>query len=160
MRLLDERISSSNTNESGLNTPHYIPNNLENTLANPQTLTRTITLKDRDDMQIREMCHNRHLHRQIRINFLIDPGIPLSNLHIPWKIQAPLKVTIFLWLMLQGKLLTAYNHIKRQWPAPPHCIGCHTQTLEDTNHLSLLPLCYSNIEAAATGYSTIPFQHD
>ncbi|KAJ4793140.1 RNA-directed DNA polymerase (reverse transcriptase)-related family protein [Rhynchospora pubera] len=66
---------------------------------------------------------------------LADTGVR-SSYHLSlWKIKAPLKVRIFLWLLLQNRLLTQENLLLRGWPSIQSCITCQTTTMETAPHL-------------------------
>ncbi|KAJ1690987.1 hypothetical protein LUZ63_015142 [Rhynchospora breviuscula] len=66
---------------------------------------------------------------------LADTGVRSSYHPSLWKIKAPLKVRIFLWLLLQNRLLTQENLLLRGWPAIQSCITCQTPTMETAPHL-------------------------
>ncbi|KAJ3700817.1 hypothetical protein LUZ61_004522 [Rhynchospora tenuis] len=68
---------------------------------------------------------------------LADPGVR-SPYHLKlWKLKAPLKVKIFLWLLLQDRLLTQRNLLLRNWPANDRCACCSAHPLETASHLFL-----------------------
>ncbi|KAJ4792662.1 RNA-directed DNA polymerase (reverse transcriptase)-related family protein [Rhynchospora pubera] len=52
-----------------------------------------------------------------------------------WKLKAPPKVTLFLWLLLRDKLLTQHNLAKRGWPTIQACKLCQLQEIETADHL-------------------------
>ena len=58
-----------------------------------------------------------------------------------WKAEAEGKHRFFAWLMVQSKLLTADNLIKRQWPCDPICSLC-SQEQEMADHL-ILQCCFA-----------------
>ncbi|CAO2206826.1 unnamed protein product [Urochloa humidicola] len=53
-----------------------------------------------------------------------------------WSAKTEGKHRFFAWLLIQRKLLTADNLMKRNWPCSPVCALCD-QTLEDADHLCL-----------------------
>lgn len=52
-----------------------------------------------------------------------------------WKIKAPPKVRVFIWVMSQNKLLTREVLCKRDCGMILGCTLCHRQNLEDARHL-------------------------
>ena len=58
-----------------------------------------------------------------------------------WKAEAEGKHECFAWLMVQSKLLTADNLIKRQWPCDPIC-SLYSQEQETADHL-ILQCCFA-----------------
>ncbi|KAJ1702140.1 hypothetical protein LUZ63_001919 [Rhynchospora breviuscula] len=52
-----------------------------------------------------------------------------------WKIKAPPKVKVFLWLLLQERLLTQDNLLLRGWPNIQSCTNCRTPVVETATHL-------------------------
>ena len=58
-----------------------------------------------------------------------------------WKAEAEGKHRFFAWLMVQSKLLTADNLIKRQWPCDPIC-SLYSQEQETADHL-ILQCCFA-----------------
>ncbi|KAJ1704290.1 hypothetical protein LUZ63_004069 [Rhynchospora breviuscula] len=70
-------------------------------------------------------------------SILVDPGLR-SPFHTKlWKMRAPPRVKIFLWLLLLDRLLTQKNLITRNWPANDGCPCCSGQVLETSLHLFL-----------------------
>jgi zinc-binding in reverse transcriptase len=59
-----------------------------------------------------------------------------SNTEIIWKLNMPTRVTIFIWLLLQDRLLTYDNLIKRGWCIPNMCYMCRS-SIENAAHLFL-----------------------
>jgi zinc-binding in reverse transcriptase len=57
-----------------------------------------------------------------------------SNIEIIWKLNIPTRVTIFIWLLLQDRLLTYDNLIKRGWCIPNMCYMCRS-SIENATHL-------------------------
>ena len=53
-------------------------------------------------------------------------GGPLveMNIRVVWEIKAPARVAIFLWIMMQNKILTVENLRKRGWAMPSRCSLC------------------------------------
>lgn len=51
-----------------------------------------------------------------------------------WNLKAPLRVTIFTWLMLRRKILTVDNLIRKGWQMPNRCIMCKSAQ-ETVQHL-------------------------
>jgi hypothetical protein len=70
-----------------------------------------------------------------RIQFKGSYGIFKS--HLIWKAQAENKCKVFIWTLVQEKILTAENLQKRGWPHQDHCVLCNGP-LETCLHLSLL----------------------
>ncbi|KAJ3688152.1 hypothetical protein LUZ61_017316 [Rhynchospora tenuis] len=54
-----------------------------------------------------------------------------------WKIKAPPKVKIFLWLLLRDRLLTQQNLLLKGWPTATSCPTCNTISFETSDHLFL-----------------------
>lgn len=57
-----------------------------------------------------------------------------SQVHKIWKIKAPPRMQVFSWLMMQNKVLTIDNLMKRGWTMVNRCIMCRNQ-LESVIHL-------------------------
>ena len=53
-----------------------------------------------------------------------------------WGVRLPLKVKIFLWLVLKGKILTKDNLLRRGWSGDEACVFCGMD--ENINHLFLV----------------------
>jgi hypothetical protein len=53
-----------------------------------------------------------------------------------WRAHAEGKHKFFAWLFVQGKILTADNLVRRNWPCNPICSLCD-QELETAAHLCL-----------------------
>ncbi len=53
-----------------------------------------------------------------------------------WKIRIPLKVKIFVWLVLRGKVRTKDNLLKRGWTGDSSCVLCLDED-ETVDHLFL-----------------------
>ncbi|KAJ3687028.1 hypothetical protein LUZ61_016192 [Rhynchospora tenuis] len=68
---------------------------------------------------------------------LADPGVRLAHHSKLWKLKAPPRVQIFLWLLLMDKLLTQQNLNLRNWPAIEGCPCCPGVVLETSLHLFL-----------------------
>lgn len=66
--------------------------------------------------------------------FLQDSGVITKRFDRLWKIQAPLKVKIFLWLVLKNKVLTVDNLKKRRWSGDDKCVFC-LEEAEIVDHL-------------------------
>jgi zinc-binding in reverse transcriptase len=57
-----------------------------------------------------------------------------TNTDIIWKLKMPTRVTIFIWLLLQDRLLTYDNLIKRGWCISNMCYMCRS-SIENATHL-------------------------
>ncbi|KAJ3701224.1 hypothetical protein LUZ61_004929 [Rhynchospora tenuis] len=68
-------------------------------------------------------------------SILADPGLRCEYHSKLWKLKAPPRVKIFLWLLLQDRLLTQQNLNIRNWPAIESCICCTGNILETSSHL-------------------------
>ncbi|KAJ4758597.1 RNA-directed DNA polymerase (reverse transcriptase)-related family protein [Rhynchospora pubera] len=68
---------------------------------------------------------------------LANPGIRSPYFGKLWKLKAPPKVKIFLWLLLQDRLLTQQNLLVRNWPANDGCPCCLARPFETACHLFL-----------------------
>ncbi len=68
--------------------------------------------------------------------FLQDSGVADRRFVAIWKIRTPLKVKIFVWLMLRRRVLTADNLRKRGWSGEGRCPLCADE-LESGTHLFL-----------------------
>ncbi|KAJ4818335.1 RNA-directed DNA polymerase (reverse transcriptase)-related family protein [Rhynchospora pubera] len=71
-------------------------------------------------------------------SMLADPGLRCEYYTKLWKMKAPPKVKIFLWLLLLDRLLTQHNLIIRNWPANEGCPCCTENVHETSLHLFLL----------------------
>jgi hypothetical protein len=70
-----------------------------------------------------------------RIQFKGSYGIFKSDLI--WKAQTENKWKVFIWILVQEKILMVENLQKRGWPHQDHCVLCNGP-LETCLHLSLL----------------------
>ena len=68
-------------------------------------------------------------------------NIQFAGSHSQFVGEAEGKHRFFAWLMVQSKLLTADNLIKRQWPCDPICSLC-SQEQEMADHL-ILQCCFA-----------------
>ncbi|KAJ1689817.1 hypothetical protein LUZ63_013972 [Rhynchospora breviuscula] len=69
--------------------------------------------------------------------FISNTGV-LSKFHpFLWKMKSPPRVKIFLWLLLQDRLLTQQNLIMRGWPSATSCSNCNGGFIESADHLFL-----------------------
>ncbi|KAJ3700403.1 hypothetical protein LUZ61_004108 [Rhynchospora tenuis] len=66
---------------------------------------------------------------------LADPGLRSPYHKLLWKIKAPPKVRIFLWLTLLDRILTQQNLLRRNWPSITACQCCTSDCLETSVHL-------------------------
>ncbi|KAJ1698769.1 hypothetical protein LUZ63_007281 [Rhynchospora breviuscula] len=66
---------------------------------------------------------------------LADTGVWCPYQARLWKIKAPPKVKVFLWLLLQDRLLTQDNLVVRGWPAIQSYTTCHLEVMETVVHL-------------------------
>ncbi len=66
--------------------------------------------------------------------FLQDGGIRDSRFSKVWSTRAPLKVKIFIWLILRGRVLTTDNLRKRGWAGDDCCTLCSSES-ESVDHL-------------------------
>lgn len=62
-------------------------------------------------------------------------GLISSTYKNLWKIRAPMKVRIFIWLMLDDKILTQQVMHYRGWPVPTGCHLCAADIIESRDHL-------------------------
>jgi Reverse transcriptase (RNA-dependent DNA polymerase)/zinc-binding in reverse transcriptase len=67
--------------------------------------------------------------------FMINSGVHLRWPAIPWRLTIPPKVKLFIWLLLQDKLLTNENLAKRNWLGGSKCMLCDVTLLETSCHL-------------------------
>ncbi|KAJ4732774.1 RNA-directed DNA polymerase (reverse transcriptase)-related family protein [Rhynchospora pubera] len=71
-----------------------------------------------------------------------------------WKIKAPPKVRVFLWLLIRDKLLTQHNLQKRGWPSIHSCVLCTHHAEETTMHLfSECPFVFNTWQAIAAQFN-------
>ncbi len=68
--------------------------------------------------------------------FLQDDGLRGRFLPRLWAIRVPLKVKIFLWLVLRGRVRTKVNLSKRGWTGDVTCNFC-SEAAESIDHLFL-----------------------
>ncbi len=68
--------------------------------------------------------------------FLQDGGGADRRFVYLWKIMAPLKVKIFVWLVLRKRVLTTDNLLKRGWNGEGRCSFC-AEGNESGEHLFL-----------------------
>ncbi|KAJ3701347.1 hypothetical protein LUZ61_005052 [Rhynchospora tenuis] len=71
-------------------------------------------------------------------SILVDPGIRSSYYLVLWKLNIPPRVKIFIWLLLQDRLLTQHNLNIQNWPTNDGCPCCPGNALETSLHLFLL----------------------
>jgi zinc-binding in reverse transcriptase len=62
------------------------------------------------------------------------PYIKMPHLKSIWKLNLPPRMEIFAWLMMQNKILTTNNLVKRGWLIPNICHLCRQQE-ENVAHL-------------------------
>lgn len=67
---------------------------------------------------------------------LLVEGVSCENTQLNniWKLNIPLKMHIFLWLMLKDKILSLHNLMKRGWQLANVCILCRDNA-ETVKHL-------------------------
>ncbi|KAJ4816106.1 RNA-directed DNA polymerase (reverse transcriptase)-related family protein [Rhynchospora pubera] len=70
-------------------------------------------------------------------SILADPGGRSPYHRRLWKLKTAPRVKIFLWLLLQDRLLTQQNLLRRNWPANDGCCCCLARPLETADHLFL-----------------------
>jgi zinc-binding in reverse transcriptase len=58
----------------------------------------------------------------------------ISSLRVIWNIKMPRRIEVFAWLLLQNKIFTIDNLIKRGWMLPNMCYLCRRQQ-ETAQHL-------------------------
>ncbi len=68
--------------------------------------------------------------------FLQDGGVSDVRYSKIWGIKAPVKVKVFVWLVLKNRVLTRDNLLKRGWRGDDGCELC-TERSETVNHLFL-----------------------
>ncbi|KAJ3691188.1 hypothetical protein LUZ61_020352 [Rhynchospora tenuis] len=66
---------------------------------------------------------------------LADTGVRCLYQARLWKTKVPPKIKIFLWLLLQDRLLTQENLILRGWPTIQSCTTCRSLVMETSIHL-------------------------
>lgn len=54
-----------------------------------------------------------------------------------WKAETEGKHKLFAWLLIQSKLLTAYNLLVRRWPCNPVCTLCDQERDNGPSHSAL-----------------------
>lgn len=74
------------------------------------------------------MFSTKSLYREISFG-----GIKDYILQELWRCHIPLKVKVFFWLMLKGKIQTGHQLKKMKWKGSPNCKLCGE--IEDTDHL-------------------------
>ncbi len=80
-------------------------------------------------------------------NFLKDGGVVDRRWTQLWTIPTPLKVKIFVWLLIRKKVLTADNLSKRGWSGEGRCALC-TNEDETVDHLFMVcPFTKALLEA-------------
>ncbi len=90
---------------------------------------------DKDEVRWRWDNSGRFSVRSL-YKFLQDGGVPERRWSQLWSISTPLKVKIFVWLVLKGRVLTADNLFKRGWNGEGRCALC-TDDDETIGHLFL-----------------------
>ncbi len=68
--------------------------------------------------------------------FLQDSGVVDGRFDQLWKLKIPLKVKIFVWLVLRRRVLTVDLLLKRGWSGVDHCVMCRGAP-ESVDHLFL-----------------------
>ncbi|KAJ3685489.1 hypothetical protein LUZ61_014653 [Rhynchospora tenuis] len=66
------------------------------------------------------------------------PGIRSPYHNLLWKIKAPPKVRIFIWILLLDRLLMQQNLTIKNWPSIASCICCNHGIEETASHLFVL----------------------
>ena len=64
---------------------------------------------------------------------IIFGGIKDTKLQELWKTPVPLKIKVFMWLMLKGRIQVAKQLKKMNWSGSPFCKLCGME--EDVDHL-------------------------
>jgi zinc-binding in reverse transcriptase len=65
--------------------------------------------------------------------FLNFCGIKILMVGSVWKLKIPLKIKLFIWLALQGKILTKDVLLRRGWSGFTYCVFC--TILESFDHI-------------------------
>ncbi|KAJ4792133.1 RNA-directed DNA polymerase (reverse transcriptase)-related family protein [Rhynchospora pubera] len=82
----------------------------------------------------------------------------ISKYHLAlWKVKSPPRVKVFLWILLQDRLLTQQNLIVRGWPCPTSCPCCNTSLMETTDHLFLHCQYATSIWSLVQTHYRLPF---
>ncbi len=68
--------------------------------------------------------------------FLQNGGVSDHRFHELWRIRFPLKVKIFAWLVLRGRVSTLDRLRKRGWTGASSCVFCQVED-ETVDHLFL-----------------------
>ncbi|KAG8098336.1 hypothetical protein GUJ93_ZPchr0013g34278 [Zizania palustris] len=66
-------------------------------------------------------------------HWLVFGGIVDDRCRLVWRVAAPLKVKIFLWLVMHGKIQAGEQLKNRGWRGDPYCKWCGE--MESVNHL-------------------------
>lgn len=76
----------------------------------------------------------RYIYSQFTLYLSARRGVHNSFFAQIWKIKAPLKVKIFVWIVLHRKVLTVDNLRKRGWSGEESCVFC-LDVSETVDHL-------------------------
>ncbi|KAJ1696613.1 hypothetical protein LUZ63_005125 [Rhynchospora breviuscula] len=117
-----------------LATHSHISNGLKDILCNKTFFSSSI-ITAADQSKAWRWEPNGSFSSSSAYKVLPDTGIRSHFHHKLWKIKAPSKVKIFLWLLLQDRLLTQANLMLRGWPAVQSCTMCPAPDIETTAHL-------------------------
>lgn len=93
-------------------------------------LGEVATNEEHDRLVWRLNEKNRFVVRDL---YLFFKSSPLAGFRGIWKLKTPLKIKIFLWLMIKKSILTKDNLIKRGWTKNEECHFCSGK--ESIDHL-------------------------
>jgi hypothetical protein len=91
-----------------------------------------LRLMDRPDIFKWSLNHNGKFLVSSMYQAFLDTNVVANNSHL-WKINAPLKIRVFLWLLYREAILTQDNLVKRNWHRKMLCCFCNN--LEIIQHL-------------------------
>ncbi|KAJ4790703.1 RNA-directed DNA polymerase (reverse transcriptase)-related family protein [Rhynchospora pubera] len=92
-------------------------------------------------------------------HILSNTGVTSSFHPTLWKIKAPPRVKIFLWLLILDRLLTQKNLLVRGWPTGSTCPSCNSGLLESSEHLFLQCHYATNVWSLLQIHLRLPFLH-
>jgi zinc-binding in reverse transcriptase len=92
------------------------------TISNPQD-----NYQEKDQATWRWTSSGQFTIKSCYMRLIQGPYIEMSQLNLIWKSGLPPRMEIFTWQMIQNKILTTDNLVKRGWLIPNICHLCRQQ---------------------------------
>ncbi|KAJ4804331.1 RNA-directed DNA polymerase (reverse transcriptase)-related family protein [Rhynchospora pubera] len=99
------------------------------------TILHNTCLKNEDDTMNWRWETNGIYTSHSLYQFLNFGGVPNHLSNIWWELKVPVKIQVFMWLVMHDKILSKHNLSKKGWPGDVSCCCCGD--VETTTHLFL-----------------------